>query len=125
MLFLLNDVILTLDARKAPPLNARSVDALSAHALTRLAQEMYAEEPLLHRRNPDRAMRLALLITTKTPEINAALFAAPARGCSPEAVAVRYASLTIEAMAAAYGEQKRETLTPVYADRLVWRRLAA
>jgi len=125
MLFLLNDAMLTLDARTKPALDMRSLDALSVHALTRLAQEMYAEEPLLHRRDPARAERLALLIMAKMPDVNAALFAAPAKGCSPEAVAVRYASLSIDAVADLHAEHRTRGLTPVFADRLVWRRLAA
>ena len=125
MLFLLNDVILTLDVRKAPPLNPRSVDALSLDAITRLAQELYAEEPLLHRRDEARAMRLGLLIASKAPEVNAALFAAPVKRCSPQAVAVRYASLSIDAMSGLYMEHKTTGLSPVLADRRVWRRLAA
>jgi hypothetical protein len=123
MLFLLNDVILHLDARESPPL--QSVDALTIGALTRLAQEMYAEEPLLHIRQPERAKRLALLIAAKSPEVNAALFSAPAKGCSPQAVATRYASLSIEAMASLFNEQRARRLTPVLADNQVWRRLAA
>jgi hypothetical protein len=125
MFFLLNDVLLNLDARAKPPLDTRSLAALSQQAVTRLAQEMYAEQPLLHRRDPERARRLALLIKAKTPDINAALFAAPAKGCSPEAVAVRYASLTIDAMADLHVENKARPLTPLVADRYVWRRLAA
>lgn len=125
MLFLLNDVILNLEANASPPLNTRSLKALSPHALTRLGQEMYAEEPLLHRVDPARAARLALLIAAKTPEINAVLFAAPAKGCSPEAVAIRYATLTIDVMAHLFMEQKRGAMTPALADRQVWRRLAA
>lgn len=125
MFFLLNDVLLNLDAHAKPPLDTRSLDALSPQAVTRLAQEMYAEQPLLHRRDPERARRLALLITAKTPDINAALFAAPAKGCSPEAVAFRYASLSIEAIADLHTEQSARGLTPLVADRQVWRRLAA
>ena len=125
MLFLLNDVMLTLDPRAKPPLDIRSLDALSLHAMTRLAQDMYAEQPLLHRKDPGRAQRLALLIGSKCPEINAALFAAPAKGCSPQAVAVRYASLSIDVMADLQAEQNARGLTPVFADRQVWRRLAA
>jgi hypothetical protein len=125
MLFFLNDVVLNLDPRAKPPLDTRSLDALSSTALTRLAQEMYAEDPLLHQRQPERAKRLALLIAMKTPDVNAALFAAPAMGCSPQAVAVRYASLSIEAMADLMLEQQARALTPVVADRQVWKRLAA
>ena len=126
MLFLLNDVMLNLDAGVAPPpLDPRAMDALSLAAIERLGCELYAQEPLLHRKDPERATRLALLITSKKPEINAALFAAPAKGCSPEAVAVRYAALSIEAMADLMNEQQARCLTPVVADRQVWRRLAA
>ncbi len=126
MLFLLNDVILNVQpGSAATPLDTRTLQALSPGALTRLGQEMYAEDPLLHRNDADRAARLALLIAAKTPEVNAALFAAPAKGCSPEAVAARYASLSIDAMALLFMEQKRGALTPVVADNQVWRRLAA
>ena len=125
MLFLLNDVVLNLEAGAAPPLNTKSLAALSPHALTRLGQDMYAEQPLLHRQDLARASRLALLIAAKTPEINAALFAAPAKGCTPEAVAVRYASLSIDAMAVLFTQQQRKGLTPVFVDSQVWRRLAA
>lgn len=125
MFFLLNDIVFNLEATASPPLNTRSLAALSPQALTRLGQDMYAETPLLHRRDVVRATRLALLITAKTPDINAALFVAPAQGCSPEAVAVRYASLSIDAMAVLFDEQKRGALTPTLADRHVWKRLAA
>jgi len=125
MLFLLNDVVLNLEANASPPLNTRSLQALSPHALTRLGREMYAEQPLLHRHDLARASRLALLIAAKTPAINAALFMAPAKGCSPEAVAVRYCTLSIDAMALLFAEQQRGKLTPVVADTQVWRRLAA
>ncbi|MDP8916370.1 MAG: hypothetical protein M3M95_04045 [Pseudomonadota bacterium] len=125
MLFLLNDVVLNLEPAAAPPLDTRSLAALSLHAITRLGQDMYAEQPLMHRQDLARASRLALLIAAKTPEINAALFAAPAKGCTPEAVAVRYATLSIDAMAVLYTQQRRSGLTPVFVDNQVWRRLAA
>ena len=126
MLFLLNDVILNLGAGvKAPPLDQRALDALSFNAVATLAQEMFSADPLMHRRDPERAARLALLITKKQPQVNAALFAAPAVGCSPEAVASRYASLSVEAMANLLNEHKAGRLTPAVADSHVWRRMAA
>ena len=126
MLFLLNDVILNLGAGvKPPPLDARAMDALSFNYVAGLAQEMFADDPLVHRNDPARAARLALLITHKQPQVNGALFVAPSRGCSPEAVAARYATLTIEAMAALYGEHRAGRLTPAVADSHVWRRMAA
>ena len=126
MLFLLNDVILNLGAGVTPPpLDLRAMDALSFNAVAALAQEMYADEPLLHRSDEARAKRLALLIQRKQPSINAALFVAPAQGCSPDAVAVRYAALSIEAMSQLYVEHKAGRLTPAVADSHVWRRMAA
>ena len=126
MLFLLNDVILNLGAGvKEPPLDARAMQALSFNAVAGLAVEMFAAEPLAHRTDPERAARLALLITKKQPQVNAALFVAPARGCSPEAVTARYAGLSLEVMANLYAEHKAGRLTPAVADSHVWRRMAA
>ena len=126
MLFLLNDVILNLGAGvKAPPLDQRAMDALPFNTVVALAQEMFAADPLLHRRDPERAARLALLISKKQPQVNAALFVAPAVGCSPEAVTARYAGLAIEAMANLYTEHRQGRLTPAVADSHVWRRMAA
>ena len=126
MLFLLNDVILNLGAGvKAPPLDDRAMNALSFNAVVDLAQEMFAAEPLVHRADPERAARLALLITKKQPQVNAALFVARARGCSPQAVMARYAGLSVEVMANLYGEHKAGRLTPAVADSHVWRRMAA
>src|SRR3712207_7738631 len=42
-------------------------------AIERMGKEMYAQEPLLHRKDPERAARLAMLLAAKQPEINAAL----------------------------------------------------
>lgn len=126
MLFLLNDAMLNLGGvMKPPPMDLRQFGALSFAAIERLGAEMFAEDPLVHRNDPERAGRLALLIATKHPEVNAALFAAPAKGCSPEVVQVRYAALSLEAMAGLYAEHRSGGLTPFTADRQVWRRMAA
>jgi hypothetical protein len=118
--------MLNLDAGiKPPPLDRRAMDALSLAAIERLGCEMYAQEPLLHRKDPERATRLALLIAGKNPEINAALFAAPAKNCSPELVQVRYANLSLEAIAGLWADHRAGALTPFTADRHVWRRMAA
>ena len=126
MLFLLNDVMFSLNPEElAPPVEAVQLEALTLKAVGRLGQELYAVEPLLHLKSPERAKRLAALIVAKKPEINAALFIAEARGCQVEHVAVRYAALDIAVLGALMERQNSGTLTNAEADRQVWRRLAA
>jgi hypothetical protein len=126
MLFLMNDVVLNLDAADlTPPVASDRFAKLSLAYVGELGKELYAAEPLLHMKDPERAMRLAALIIAKAPEVNAALFIAPGRGCLVENVQVRYAQIGIEVMAALLQRQKAGALTNVEADRQVWRRLAA
>lgn len=126
MLFLMNDIILTFDpAELAPPLTRERFQALSLNYVGELGKELFSEEPLLHHKDPERANRLAALIVAKAPEVNAALFIAPGRGCRKEDVQVRYAQLSIEVMAALMQRQNAGALTNLEADRQVWRRLAA
>jgi hypothetical protein len=126
MLFLLNDVILSLDAAElAPPLTRDRFAKVSLNYVGKLGQELYAAEPLLHHKDPEKALRLAALIIAKAPDINAALFIAPSRGCLVDQVQVRYAALGMEIMGALLQRQKIGALTNMEADRHVWRRLAA
>ena len=126
MLFLLNDAVLELDAEGAPPPPAPSrTRALTLDHVLKLGAELYAAEPLLHRAEPERARRLALLLKSKAPAINAALFVAPARGCAPAAVQSRVAEISIDLMAGLQNLSREGVLDPVRADREVWRRLAA
>jgi hypothetical protein len=126
MLFLMNDVVLNLDALElAPPVAARRFARLSHGFIDRLGAELFSEDPLLQRRDVERAQRLAALIMAKTPEINAALFVAPAAGCPVDQVQSRYCQIGLEVMGLLYDRQKHGTLTTVEADRQVWRRLAA
>jgi hypothetical protein len=126
MLFLMNDVVLSFDAAElTPPMTRDRFAALSINYVAELGKELFAEEPLLHRKDLERAQRLAALIVAKAPEINAALFIAPGRGCRKDDVQVRYAQLSVEIMGALLQRQKAGALTNVEADRQVWRRLAA
>ena len=126
MLFLLNDVVLNLaPTEMAPPVASQRFRTLSMTFVEKLGRELFAEEPLLHRFNPERARRLASLILLKQPEVNAALFVAPARGCDEKLVSVRYAQIGFEVMGLLYERQQHGNLTTVEADRQVWRRLAA
>ena len=126
MLFLLNDVVLSLDGRElTPPVTRARFAKVSLRYVGELGCEMFAEEPLLHMQDATRAQRLAALIIAKAPEVNAALFVAPGRGCKPQDVQMRYAQIGPEIMGALFERQKVGTLTNIEADRQVWRRLAA
>ena len=126
MLFLLNDRILDLNTRSfEPPLDPARFHALSLAYVVKLGQELFSESPLLHRDEPERAKRLAMLIVAKAPEVNAALFAAPAQGCRPDEVTHKFANLGIEVIAALTAREQKGDLNPVTADREVWRRMAA
>lgn len=126
MLFLMNDVVLSLDALElAPPATVKRFQALSLAFVGKLGQELFSEEPLLHRAAPERARRLAALIAAKAPEINAALFVAPFQNCPIDQVAIRYVQISFEVMGLLYERQQHGALTTLEADRQVWRRLAA
>jgi CRISPR/Cas system-associated protein Cas10 (large subunit of type III CRISPR-Cas system) len=126
MLFLMNDVVLSFDpAELTPPVTRDRFAKLSLAYVGELGKELFSEEPLLHRKDPERAERLAALIVSKAPEINAALFIAPGRGCRVADVQLRYVQLGVEVMATLLERQNSGALTNVEADRQVWRRLAA
>jgi hypothetical protein len=126
MLFLMNDRVLQLDDTLTATIEGGRFDAISPSYAIKLGQELYAEQPMLHRDAQERARRLALLIRAKAPEVNAALFVAPSVGCRPDQVITRFASLSVEVMATLYARDKAEGgLSPVQADREVWRRMAA
>ena len=126
MLFLLNDTVLRLDdVTTNAPIGEDRMRGLSFPAILRMGQELYTREPLLQRTNPERARRLAALISAKAPSINAALFVAPALDCSPSEVTVRFLVCQFEVMAELYNLQRAGELDAVSADRRIWRRLAA
>ncbi len=126
MYFLLNDVVLNVDLQQlTPPAVARQFSALTLAGARELGREIFSEEPALQHNQVERAKRLAGLLVSKAPEVNAALFVAPARGCSPQAVAVRLVSLDLAVLAQLYKDQQEGQLTPAIADELVWARAAA
>lgn len=126
MFFLLNDVVLSLELQLlAPPMVARQFSALTLNCVQRLGCEIFAEEPRLQHRKAERARRLCGLIISKAPQVNAALFVAPARGCRTDDVAVRLASLDVALLARLHQDQQAGRLTPAVADQLVWARAAA
>ena len=126
MHFLLNDALLHIDpARMASPLDARRFEAVSFSYVLQLGRELFSEEPLLHQTQPERARRLAWLLAGKQPELNAALFVAPRRGCKLDEVTVRFCSLPVETIAQLHSKSEAGLLDAMAADREVWRRLAA
>ncbi len=126
MIFLMNDAMLDVDMRRlAPPVDAGRFRAIQLPFVLQLGRELFAARPLLHREDAGRAARLAALIVCKAPEINAALFSAPAAGCKPEQVEARLAQVGVPVMASLYTRHTGRALNPVVVDAEVWRRLAA
>ena len=126
MLFLLNDVVFDLDeACPVTPGDARRFEKLGLDYVVELGCELFAEEPLMHRSDPVRARRLAWLIADRSPEINAALFAAPARDCAPELVEPRFCALPEPVMRQLKSRDLKGRLSAVEADKVVWGRMAA
>ncbi len=109
----------------APRLMPRHLRALSLGDLIRMGQELYAEAPLLHLFDKGRARRLAALIMAKTPEINGALFLAPAYGCSAKAVSARIKRIEPPVLADLRRTQEAEGVDLTRTDSRIWRRLAA
>jgi hypothetical protein len=126
MYFLLNDAVLNLQGDDlTPQALGRRFASIGFDYVQTLGQELFAEEPLLQHAHPERAIKLAALINSKQPTINAALFVAPAVGCKPAQVGVRFASLDLPTMANLQRAQSIGALDAVVADKEVWRRLAA
>ena len=126
MLFLLNDVILTIELEQlTAPAIAQAVRSMSLAQVTALGQEMFAEAPRLQHHANGGGVRLASLITAKKPEINAALFSAPAVGCAPGAVTVRFVTLGLETIHDFKAYQDKGQLSKVLVDYHVWGRLRA
>lgn len=126
MLFLLNDVVFDLDeACPVTPNDARRFEKLGLDYVVELGCELFSEEPLMHRSDPVRARRLAWLIADRSPEINAALFAAPAKDCPPELVEPRFCALPDPVMRQLESRALKGRLSAVEADKVVWGRMAA
>ena len=126
LLFLMNDVVLSIDSRSMSlPIEMQRFRSLTLPFVIELGQELYAEAPRLQHTDLERARRLALLMAAKNPEINAALFVAPAEGCPPDEVMVRYCQISMDVMAVLRSRQDEGQLTTVATDTQVWRRLAA
>jgi hypothetical protein len=123
--FLLNDLVLSLEPDSMMhPLEEDRFAALSADYIAQLGREMFAEDPGAHRKNADRARRLAFLIQLKMPRINAASFNATGDG-DPSHVDTEFKSLNDVVVGAMYEQQMRGQLDARKIDYEVWHRLAA
>ncbi len=126
MLFLLNDSVFDLAAAELSlPSAAFRYRRLSVDFVSSLGAELFSENPRLAANEPDRATRLALMITAVAPKINAALFLAPSKNCSPQSVSVRLERVPLAVIDELFASQRAGELTPWQADRRVWNRLAA
>ena len=126
MLFLLNDVVFDLDDTcPVSPGDARRFESLGFDYVMELGCELFAEDPLLHQNDPVRARRLAWLIHDRSPEVNAALFAAPECDCDPALVEPLFCALPPRVMRQLQSHDRQGRLDAVTADRAVWNRMAA
>lgn len=126
MYFLMNDAVLSLHGDDLSiPIIARRFGQVGFDYVQQLARELFAEHPMLQHSHPERAMKLAALVRAKEPSINAALFVAPSIGCKLNQVGMRFATIDVTAMATLQKAQNSGQLDAVFADREVWRQLAA
>ena len=126
VLFLLNDAVFDLaEGLAVDPVDERRFARLGFDYVVELGCELFAENPMLHRDEPERARRLAWLIACRNVGLNAALFAAPETACAPELVEPRFAVLPDAVIRQLKSKASKGRLTPVAADKAVWGRMAA
>ena len=126
MLFLMNDVVFDLnEASPVTSADARRFEKLGFDYLMELGCELFAEDPMMHRNDPERARRLAWLIHDRSPEVNAALFAAPETDCDPALVEPHFCALPDAVLAQLMTRGRKGKLDALAADRAVWGRMAA
>ena len=107
------------------PLDEDRFKALSPDYIALLGKEMFAEDAMAHRRNPERARRLAYLIQLKMPRINAAQFFVLANDGRPESVDADFKSINYDDLGHLYQQQMAGLLNTSKVDQEVWHRMAA
>jgi hypothetical protein len=123
--FLLNDVVLDVDSsHMMHPLDAERFSALSIDYIAQLGREMFAEDAMAHRSNPERARRLCYLIQLKMPRVNAAQFYVTALG-DPMAIETDFQSINEMALGMMLQQQVAGMLDARKVDAAVWHRMAA
>ena len=125
MYFLLNDVVLNVESdHMMHPLDAERFSALSIDYIAQLGKEMFAEDAMAHRSNPERARRLCYLIHLKMPRVNAAQFYVTATG-DPMAVDTDFQSINEMVLSMMLQQQTAGMLDARKVDAAVWHRMAA
>jgi len=126
MLFLLNDVVLKIRLDEVrTPVGENALAGLSLDTITQLGAELFAANPTLHRSDPARAAKLALLIHSRYPSVNGALFVARVPGCHPSQVTSRVADIALDVIGGLHRRQEQGSLSTAIVDETVWRLLAA
>jgi len=126
MLFLLNDVVFQLEPPSPAPLkDERRFTPLGLDSIVELACELFAEQPELQRTHPERASRLAWLLSRKSVGLNAALFTAPEQGCAPELVEPHFCILPLPTMEQLHRRAQQGEALAATTERDIWGLVAA
>lgn len=126
MLFLLNDVVFKLDPPSPAPLkDERRFVPLGLDSIVELACELFAEHPELQRTHPERARRLAWLLSHKSEGLNAALFTAPEQGCEPALVEPHFCILPKPTMDQLHRRAQKGEALRTATERDIWGLVAA
>ncbi len=126
MYFLLNDVVLDVDSsHMVHPLDAERFSALSIDYIAQLGKEMFAEDALTHRSNPERARRLCYLIRLKMPRVNAAQFFVTGTDGDAAGVDTDFQSINDMVLGMMLQQQTAGMLDARKVDAAVWHRMAA
>ena len=123
MLFLMNDWVMQFDQKAmVEDLVGFNVRDFTFPQVLVLGQELYAEAPQLHLRQPAQARKLAALVMAKQPEVNAVLFVPPHQGCNPRDVTVRYCAVAFDLLAQLLKVQETQK-NGAWANKEVWNKL--
>ena len=124
--YLINDRVLEIHTdQMMQPLETERFEALSLDYLVQLGKEMFAEDPMVHRNNPERARRLCYLVHLKLPRVNALSFFLPYEKCPAAAVIFEYKSIHTQVIDMLHTQQILGQLDINKVDQAVWGRMAA
>ena len=123
MLFLMNDWVMQFDQKAmVQDLLAYNIREVTFPQVLVLGQELYAQDPQLHLRQPVQARKLAALVMAKQPTVNGVLFVPPHQGCNPKDVGVRYCSVGYDMLAQLLKLQEVHK-SGAWANKEVWNKL--